>query len=133
MVLTTLQAAPPKGTPPKPSLSEVLWVIVPLFGVCLVGVLILYFVDRWRKRVQAGEDNDSSSDQLSHFRTLYERGEMSREEYDRVKTLLAGQLRKEMNVPAPPAAPAITESPDTNIQAQPPTPQSPPPPEAPPP
>jgi hypothetical protein len=131
MLLTILQAAPPPGPPPKVSPGELLWAALPLIGVLLLAALVIYFVDRWRKRATAAEDDASSNDQLSQFRSLYERGEMSQEEYDRVRALLAGQLRKEMNVPAPPA---ITESPtpDTNIQARPPGPQSPLPPEAPP-
>ena len=65
---------------------------------------------------------------------MYERGEMSREEFERVRTLLGGQLRQELNVPVPPQPTAAEASPpDTNIQAVPPGPQSPPPPEAPPP
>jgi hypothetical protein len=130
MVLTILQAAPPPGPPPKVAAGELLWAALPLIGILLLAALVIYFVDRWRKRVAAAQDDASCNDQLSQFRSLYERGEMSREEYDSVKALLAGQLRKELNVPAPPA---VTEAPavDTNIQAQPPGPQSLPPPEAP--
>jgi hypothetical protein len=70
---------------------------------------------------------------------LYERGEMSAEEFDRVKVLLAGQLRKEMNVPAPPVpvadldpdVPDEPTSPETDIQSNPPPPQGYPPTEEP--
>jgi hypothetical protein len=59
-------------------------------------------VDRWRKR--NARLSPAPADQLSQFRSLYERGEMSREEFERVKALLAGQLRQDLNVPAPPRA-----------------------------
>jgi hypothetical protein len=132
MVLTILQAAPAKGPPPKVAPGELLWAALPLIGILLVAALVIYFVDRWRKRAAAAEDKEASSDQLSHFRSLYERGEMSHDEYESVKALLAGQLRRQMNVPVPPT-PAPAPSPDTNIQATPPGPQAPPPPEPPPP
>jgi hypothetical protein len=134
MALTLLLAeAAPGGRPPP---GEWLKAALPLVGALLVGAVILYLFDRWRKRAARREAN-ASNDQLSHFRSLYEEGEMSREEFERVKALLSGQLRQELNVPAPPAPeapPAVngTAPADTNVQASPPGPQSPPPPEAPP-
>ncbi len=116
---------------PQLNPGELLWAALPLIGILLVGALILYLFDRWRKRADEAEEGACApNDQLSHFRSLYERGEMSQEEFDRVKALLAAQLRREMNVPAPPA-PAPPAA-NTNVQANPPGPQSPPPPEAPP-
>jgi hypothetical protein len=102
---------------------------IPLIALLLVGALVIYFVDRWRKRTRAV--SPPTNDQLAHFRSLYERGEMSAEEFDRVKALLAGQLRKEMNVPAPPVpfadldpdVPDEPPSPQTDIQSNPPRPQ----------
>jgi hypothetical protein len=116
--------------------GRLIWAALPLIGALLAGALILYVIDRWRKR-QADEEEAACApnSQLSHFRTLYERGEISREEFEKVKALLAGQLRREMNVPAPPVATtAVTADPppaDTNVQATPPDRQSPTPPEAP--
>jgi multidrug resistance efflux pump len=112
--------------------GRLLWAALPLVGALLGGAIVLYLIDRWRKRGAAEEEAAATpNDQLSRFRSLYERGEMSREEFERVKALLTGQLRRELNVPAP-AAPAESRPVDTNIQAAPPDPQSPPPPEAPP-
>jgi hypothetical protein len=141
LTLLLADAARPRLTP-----GELLWAALPLIGILLVGALILYVFDRWRKRRSAVEgDVCDPNDQLSHFRSLYERGEMSREEFESVKVLLAGQLRKEMNVPdrggdgelvvleeedaSPPDPPAPLV--DTNVQATPPGPQSPPPAEGP--
>ncbi len=131
MVLTLLLAdAAAPASWPRLTPGELLWAALPLIGILLVGAVVLYLFDRWRKRAEAKSDVCAPNDQLSHFRSLYERGEMSREEFESVKTLLAGQLRREMNVPAPAApSPAAVEAPpaDTNIQATPPSPQSPPP------
>jgi hypothetical protein len=118
--------------------GRLLWAALPLVGALLLGALVLYLIDRWRKRTAAAEQGARApNDQLSLFRSLYEQGEMSREEFESVKALLAGQLRQEMNVPVP-AKPVTTpptgDSPpvDTNVQATPPGPQGPPPPEGPP-
>jgi hypothetical protein len=122
--------------------GQLIWAALPLIGALLAGALILYVIDRWRKRVAEDEEAACApNDQLSHFRTLYERGEMSREEFEKVKALLAGQLRREMNVPGPaptPAPPPLvgggvgeggSAPAETNVQAAPPDRQSPPPPD----
>jgi hypothetical protein len=124
----------PRRTKLEP--GELLMVALPLIGLLLVAALVLFFVDRWRKRrTVVDSDACAPNDQLSHFRSLYERGEMSREEYESVRALLAGQLRKELNVPAPPAAvtahPAEAPPSDAIVPAPPPDRQSPPGPEAP--
>ena len=96
-------AAAPVAPPPRPEYAlPFLRAAWPLMVALLVGALIIYLVDRWRRRPPqpAAEAND----QLAHFRSLYERGEMTREEFDNVKARLTGQLRRELNVP-PPAAP----------------------------
>lgn len=125
MVLTFfLAAAAPVTRPPRLS-GDLLWAALPLIGILLLAALVIYLVDRWRKRAAAARDAAASGDQLSHFRSLYERGEMTQKEFEQVKALLAGQLRKEMNVPAPAAPPRPPV--DTNVQATPPGPQSPPP------
>jgi hypothetical protein len=107
--------------------GELLEIMVPLIALLVAAILAFYFVNRWLKR--ARREESASSDQLSHYRTLYEQGEMSREEYESVRALLTGQLRKELNLPAP-AAPAAPPA-DTNVQATPPDQQSRPPPEEP--
>ncbi len=76
------------------------WASLPLIGILLLGALVIYLVDRWRKQTAPPTDS-AAADQLSHFRELYEKGQISREEYERVRALLAGQLRRDFQVPAP--------------------------------
>src|SRR5262245_783976 len=59
----------------------------------LIGAAILAKVDRWRKRMYEPED---TSDALSSFRLSYEEGEISEEEYKRIRARLTGSK------PAPP-------------------------------
>ncbi len=105
-----LGAAPVVPPPPEGWQFPFLKAGLPLIGALLVAALVIYFVDRWRKR--ADRVTLAPGDQLSHFRSLYERGEMTPEEFERVKGLLTGQMRKELNVPAPPPAPEAPPSRD---------------------
>jgi hypothetical protein len=74
-----------------------------LIAVLLLGAVLVYLVDRWRKRLQS--ERPSAGDQLTSFRALYERGELSREEYERIRNKLGQKLRQELDLPGRPAAP----------------------------
>jgi hypothetical protein len=65
-----------------------------LIGVLLLGAMALYWADRWRKQ-QLAETGPSTSDELTSFRVLYEQGELSQSEYDRIRSRLARKLRDE--------------------------------------
>ncbi len=117
--LTLLAAAKPKPGWETP----VLITTAILSGALLLAALVIAVVKQWQKRNQQRNGNSASGDQLSHFRSLYERGDMSREEFERVRALLGKRLRKELAVPAPPP-PAAQAPPDG--QAPPPEPPAPP-------
>jgi uncharacterized membrane protein len=74
-----------------------------LVAMLLVGAFVIWLVDRWRKRNR--DERLSSGDQLSEFRQLYEDGELSAEEYARVRGLLTGRMMQELEKAAPPEAP----------------------------
>ena len=71
-----------------------------LAGALLVGALIIAVVSRWRKNSPAREDQAPTA-QLAHFRSLYEKGAISQEEFERLRTLLGPRLRESMGIPAP--------------------------------
>jgi hypothetical protein len=73
----------------------------------MVGVLVISLTNRWRKRADAV--SLSSSDQLTQYRLLYEAGTLSKEEYERVRTLLTARLRSELQMP--PTAPEAAQLP----------------------
>jgi hypothetical protein len=87
----------------------------------LIGVLVVALVDRWRKRTAMSE-RMSPGQQLTHFRQLYDRGELSREEFERIRALLGERLRQDLHLPgarpAEPAqpAPAPNSGPDNGIR-----------------
>jgi hypothetical protein len=98
-----------------------LWVSV-LVGVLLIGAAFIARVDRWRKRqMDDAADYEDAPDQVTSFRALYERGELSKEEYDRVLRRVAERAgAKPKPVPTTARPPA----------AEPPATQEPPPPPA---
>ena len=65
---------------------RILWLTGLLVATLLLGAMILSWLDRWRKRQLS---DDRPGDQLTSFRALYEAGEISREEYERIRSRVA--------------------------------------------
>jgi hypothetical protein len=77
-----------------------------LVGVLLLGAAIIARVDRWRKRQM--EPPDDESDHLMSFRDMYERGELSKGEYDRVLRRVAERVGAKPKPTPPPTQPAAS-------------------------
>ena len=71
-----------------------------LAGALLLGALIIALLNRWRRR--AGVERLTPGEQLSQFRSLYEQGAISREEFERLRALLGEQLYQSVVGPARP-------------------------------
>ena len=100
MLLSVLfaQAGRPAGSPlDRP---EIIWGSAGLAGALLIGAIVVYFVDRWRKRATT-EDTRQAGEELTGFRAMYERGEITEEEYNRLRVKVADRVKK-----APAAGPA---------------------------
>jgi hypothetical protein len=69
----------------------------------LASAVVLVWLDRWRKR--SGSDRLSAQEQLANFRELYDQGQLSKEEFERIRATLAPQLRRELDLPAEPSRP----------------------------
>jgi hypothetical protein len=80
----------------------ILWSVLPLIGILLVGALAIYVADRWRKRSRA--ISTDSEEQLTDFRSLFENGELTQEEYDRIRQRLGQRImhKHPENIPSPP-------------------------------
>jgi len=65
-----------------------LWIV----GFLLLGALVIAIVSYWRKNIR--DDRTSPSEQLTHFRNLLDDGEISEEEYEALKAVLGGRIRK---------------------------------------
>lgn len=88
-----------------------LWTTLPVIGAILLGAVLIAYAKRWRQREETF--HYSTNDELAHFRALYERGELSAEEYGRIQRRLSDRLKKEMNVAAK-ALPADSVPPQNN-------------------
>jgi hypothetical protein len=61
-----------------------------LVGALLVGAIVIAAVSRWRRR--GGREVLTPGEQLTRFRTLYEQGAISAEEFGRLRSMLTGQV-----------------------------------------
>jgi hypothetical protein len=106
-----------EAEPPPPRRSEPFlqkgedWVLVGLLSAALlVGAVVLYFVDRWRKRAML--EDKKSGEELTSFRAMYERGEITEEEYARLRQRVAERVKKPPAAPPNgPAAPGVPAAP----------------------
>jgi hypothetical protein len=87
--------------PPSLLDPQLLWAMVALVATLLLGAVVFAWLDRWRKR--GDRDTLTPVDQLTAFRQSYERGEMSQQEYERIRAKLAPKLRQQVNLPPAPA------------------------------
>lgn len=82
-----------------------------LAAALLLGAVVIALIHRWRQRNSLREDLSPSA-QLAQFRSLYEKGALSQEEFERLRNLLGTRLREDLGVPAP--TPEPTHEPPTN-------------------
>jgi hypothetical protein len=74
-----------------------------LVALLVIGALILAWLKRSRQR-DALTASTTASDQLATFRHAYEEGEMTPEEFQKVKARLSEKLRERDPVSMPPQA-----------------------------
>ena len=84
-----------------------------LAAVLLVGAVLLALLNRWWRRRSTPEDLSPSA-QLAQFRSLYEAGTISQEEFERLRNLLGGQMRQSFGIPAPAVEERIKPPPGDN-------------------
>lgn len=82
-----------------------LWATLPLVAALLLAALAIAWAKKWRQRGEPPERLTTNS-QLAHFRSLYERGEISDEEFTRIRGLLGERLKQEMAIGKPANPPA---------------------------
>jgi hypothetical protein len=82
--------------------TEFLLTVGLLAAILLGGAVVLFIVDRWRKRQLAETENAVES--LTSFRTLYERGDLTEAEYQAVRDKMATRVKQEVAAANPGAA-----------------------------
>ena len=120
MIATWLALAKTKlSTAPRGWDPRLLWTTLALAAIIVVGAGLVALLDRWRKR--AAPAIFDANDQLAHFRELYDKGELSQEEFERIRERLGQQIRQDLKVPTAPAEENLkVEQPAKNGQAAPP-------------
>ncbi|HVS34233.1 MAG TPA: SHOCT domain-containing protein [Gemmataceae bacterium] len=102
------------GQIPVPLAATGRWLDLLFYGTCLAvallaAALVIALVRRWARK---GESSPSASDQLSQYRALYQRGEISQEEFDRLRAVLGGELTAGAKLAPPrPPVPKPTNAP----------------------
>jgi hypothetical protein len=81
-----------------------------LGGTLLAAAVVLVLLQRWRRR--PADDRLGAAEQLAQFRSLYDQGLLSQDEFARLRSLLGGEIRREMGVPSavPQAGQAVPRS-----------------------
>jgi uncharacterized membrane protein len=87
----------------------VVWSLV-LSGLLLIAALIFFFFDRWRKR-PVGQSARELSLSLNSFKDLYDNGEITEAEYERIKAKWAAKLKEKTGSHVAPAPPPETPVP----------------------
>lgn len=93
------QPGRPAGTPwDRP---ELLYATLAIAGALLAGGFAIYLVDRWRKRGESPAEGAVT--ELTGFRGMLERGEITEEEYNRLRSKVASRVKAPAAAAVPPA------------------------------
>lgn len=82
--------------------TEFLLAVGALVLVLLGGAVAFYFAEQWKRKQLANGYQDLDS--LTHYRAMLTRGELSPEEYERVRDQLAARIKNTVGVGTPGAA-----------------------------
>ena len=88
---------------------EVMWGMGLLVVALLVGAAVIYATDKWRKRAAAEPTEVDATSALTSYRAMYENGEITEEEYARLRNRVAEKVKRA--APPKPDAPAGTMPP----------------------
>jgi hypothetical protein len=81
---------------------QLLWYTVAMVGSLLVGAAIVALAERWRKKRLLRESEPA--DQLARYTALHEKGDLSTEEYERIRQLFKSRMVQKLadQEPKPP-------------------------------
>lgn len=78
---------------------EFLKLVALLAATLLVAAAILAWLGRWRKR-QFSEESGADLEQFGNYRKMFERGELTKAEYDRIRLKQARRLSNKLGRPS---------------------------------
>ena len=94
---------------------EIIWGSVGLAAALLVGALVITIVDKWRRRA-AMEEREAGLE-LTDFRAMYESGEITEAEYNRLRLRVANRVKNPAAIVL--SVPATVPNPPANTQTSP--------------
>lgn len=77
--------------------SDFLWLVGALAVTLLLGAIVMSIVERWRKR-QLASSNFPEIEQIGKYRAMYENGELTKEEYEKIRRKEAERLKAKLAV-----------------------------------
>ncbi len=81
----------------------------------LVGAGAILYAERWKKKAIHSIDAQSADD-LAEFRTMFEHGEITEEEYDKIRQRTAQRMKQDLGLaPAPSPAKSQGTSPPPSL------------------
>jgi hypothetical protein len=80
---------------------DFLWQVGMLVVTLLAAAAVFAWLGRWRKR-QFADQSPAELDQFVNYRKMFERGELSQEEYDRIRRKQALRVASKMAGGTPP-------------------------------
>jgi hypothetical protein len=88
----------------KPVNMDLVWATLALLGAVFLGILVMWFMKRWW---QEPVEVLPPAEQAKTFRTLYEEGVLSQEEFAKIRLQLEKKAQAQAAAPsAPPVFPA---------------------------
>lgn len=88
---------PEKEKPKKFEIGSIVWPSLLLIGMLALGALILAWLKKNKERQLAGISL-SAHDQLSAFRDSMEQGDMTDDEFKKVKALLSEKIKRQQSI-----------------------------------
>src|SRR5438128_11031052 len=95
---------------------KLLWPSLAVIAAMLLGAALIEAVRRWRSR--PASFRFTATDELARFRSLYDKGELSEEEFNRLQAVLGERLKKELDIPVAATAAAAPQSSAVERSAQ---------------
>jgi hypothetical protein len=123
---TLLAQAAPRNRDPFRE-PEVIWGTIGLMVALLVGAFFVWLVDRWRKKSAVGSD---AKEELTDFRAMYESGEITEDEYVRLRDRVSERVKETPPASRPSAATETKPAAAGPTESAPAVPPPPPPPPA---
>jgi hypothetical protein len=99
---------------------EVIWGSVAIIVALLLGALVIHFADKWRKQNVASARDTVV--ELSDFRGMFDRGEITADEYAKLRDKVAKRVKTQTKPPVSPESPAPNSLPPPTDPETPPNP-----------